>query len=451
MSLISKWASLSAASLSFFAATANAEPRRPTHVACVGDSITQGSGATSPSTNYVSQLQVLLGDQVNVQNFGRSGATMLSAGFGDKPYTLDSKYTDATSFVSKAPSGAVVTVVIILGANDSKPQNWDPANKPKNDQQFLKDYRAMVDHFSELPSKPAVYVAFPLATGNSPCCSIRGNVIRDQQIPLIKQVATEKHVPIIDLNTPTSGHPEYFGDGVHPNDAGYLVMAKLVRAGLEREPTVNITSPTAGAMPGAGMLALTAMASADTVEIASVELFEGLTSLGKATTAPFTLNWQATVGSHTITAKATDTTLASKTSAAVTFTVKEAVTGGASGSGGVASGGAGGSAGGSSGGAGVASGGGGVGGAAAGGSTSVGVPSAGAPTAGASPGGAGSAAAIPNQGDDEPADDGGCSFSTPRSPRSAGAAWLLVAFVSLAARRRRSSHLSRIAGAPSGA
>jgi hypothetical protein len=46
----------------------------------------------------------------------------------------------------------------------------------------------MVDHFSELPSKPAVYVAFPLATGNSPCCSIRGNVIADQQIPLIKQV-----------------------------------------------------------------------------------------------------------------------------------------------------------------------------------------------------------------------------------------------------------------------
>jgi lysophospholipase L1-like esterase len=154
MSAIAKCVSLSAASLSLLtllAATANAEPRRPTHVACVGDSITQGSGASSPSKNYVSQLQVLLGDQVNVQNFGRSGATMLSAGFGDKPYTLDSKYTDATSFVSKAPEGAVVTVLIILGANDSKPINWDPANKPKNDQQFLKDYRAMVDHFSELP------------------------------------------------------------------------------------------------------------------------------------------------------------------------------------------------------------------------------------------------------------------------------------------------------------
>jgi lysophospholipase L1-like esterase len=427
MPSISKWLSLSASSLSLLTATAIAEPRKATHVACVGDSITQGSGATSPSTNYVSQLKVLLGDQVNVQNFGRSGTTMLSAGFGDRPYTLDSKYTDATSFVSTAPEGAVVSVVIILGANDSKPQNWDPANEPKNDQQYLKDYRAMVDHFQGLPSKPAVYVAFPLATGNSPCCSIRGNVIRDQQIPLIKQVATEKHVPIIDLNTPTSGHPEYFGDGVHPNDAGYSVMAKLVKAGLEREPSVSITGPTVDAMPSAGMLALTAMASGDTVEIASVEFFDGLTSLGKSTAAPFTLNWQATVGSHTITAKATDATLASKTSQAVTFTVKEAIAGGAGGSGGVASGGV------ASGGAGAGAG---AGGAAAGG-TSGAAPSAGAPTAGGSPGGAGSAAAVPNQGDDVLADDGGCSFSTLRSRGPAGAGWLFIALVWLAARRRR--------------
>jgi MYXO-CTERM domain-containing protein len=430
MPLVSKWLSLSASALSFLAATAVAEPRRPTHVACVGDSITQGSGATSPSKNYVSQLQVLLGNQVDVQNFGRSGTTMLSAGFGDRPYVLDSQYTDATSFVSTAPEGAVVSVVIILGANDSKPQNWDPTNKPKNDQQYLKDYRAMVDHFLGLPSKPVVYAAFPLATGNNPCCSIRGGVIRDQQIPLIKQVAMEKHLPIIDLNTPTSGHPEYFGDGVHPNDAGYLVMAKLVKAGLEREPTVSIVSPTVNAMPGAGTLALTAMASGDTVDIASVEFFEGLTSLGKATTAPFMLTWQATAGSHTITARATDTTLANNTSQAVTFIVKDAAGGGA---GGVASGGAG--AGGEGG---VAHGAAGAGGAATGG-TLGGLPSAGAPAAGGPPEGAGSATTIPRRADDALVDNGGCNFSPPGSRGPAGTAWLLVALVSLAVRRRRAA------------
>jgi MYXO-CTERM domain-containing protein len=181
-------------------------------------------------------------------------------------------------------------------------------------------------------------------------------------------------------------------------------------------------------MPAAGMLALTAMASGDTVEIDSVEFFEGATSLGKATTAPFTLNWQATVGAHTITAKATDTTLANQTSEAVTFTVTEASVGGASGSGGAGGGG----------GAGGASGGGGAGGASAG-SAVGGSLSAGAPTAGSPSGAAGSAAMMPNPSNDVAADDGGCSCAIPGSRAASGAAWLLVAALASLALRRRAA------------
>src|SRR6187399_1450124 len=119
---------------------AHAEPRKPTHIACVGDSITAGAGASVATKNYPSQLQVLLGNSVQVKNFGNSGSTMLSDGFGDKPYIKQAEYTGATDFVSNAGATAVVSVVIILGANDSKPYNWDPA-AGKNDQQYLKDYR----------------------------------------------------------------------------------------------------------------------------------------------------------------------------------------------------------------------------------------------------------------------------------------------------------------------
>ena len=58
---------------------------------------------------------------------------------------------------ANAGANAVVSVVIILGANDSKPYNWNPA-AGKNDQQYLKDYLAMVDHFAGLSTKPTVYV-----------------------------------------------------------------------------------------------------------------------------------------------------------------------------------------------------------------------------------------------------------------------------------------------------
>lgn len=402
-----------------------AEPRKPTHIACVGDSITAGAGASSAAKNYVSQLQMLVGNTVQVKNFGHSGATMLGPTFGDLPYVQQTEYAGATTFVTNAGANAVVSVVIILGANDSKPFNWEPQGKPKNDQQYKTDYLAMVDHFLNLPTKPAVYVALPLATGNNPCCSIRGDVIHDQQIPLIKEVAMAKHVPIIDLNTDTTGHPEYFGDGVHPNDAGYLVMANLVKKGLEREPTVSISSPLATDTPAAGMVPITAMAAAGSVDIGSVEFFDGSTSLGKVTASPFTFNWQATAGAHMLTAKATDTTLANATSTAVNITVKDAAPTGGSGGGAGAPGTAGG--GGAQGGsapttAGASS--------TTGGAAGSGVGTGGGVTAGSG----GSTTTTPTS---SASDDGSCSVTAPGSPRGVvGLSVLILAGVLGAARRR---------------
>ena len=240
--------------------TVHAAPRIPTHVACVGDSITYGYGATNQATkSYPAKLQTLFGASVQVKNFGRNSATMLSAPFGDVPYEDQAEYTAASSFVSGAGASAVVDVIIMLGANDSKNFNWAPSGKPKNDQQFLKDYRAMVEHFSALTPKPLVFLALPLATGNSPCCSIDGTVIHEEILPLIKQLAAEKNLPTIDLNTPTTGHPEYFGDGVHPTDAGYAVVAELMHDGLltDRGTTGaggagGASGNTSGGGPGSG-------------------------------------------------------------------------------------------------------------------------------------------------------------------------------------------------------
>jgi acyl-CoA thioesterase-1 len=352
---------------------AEAAPRMPTHVACVGDSITQGVGASSGSTNYPADLQKLLGNAVKVGNFGHSGATMLSAGFGDAPYQSDTEYQAATSFVTNAGAGAVVDVIILLGANDSSSRNWTPAGKPKNDQQFLKDYRAMVEHFAGLLPKPVVYVVFPLATGNNcscgtNCCQISATVIHDEQIPLIQKLAQEQKQPTIDLNTPTTGHPEYFGDGIHPNDAGYVVVAQAMMDGLLRVPTITLTAPKAGASLSAAMpIVLSADASGGTVAINSVEFFQGVTSLGQSTTAPFTVSWTAAVGSYSLSAKATDSTQASATSepATVQVTAQNGGAGGAAGGAGMAG------AAGVAGAGGTAGGGGGTGGGAGVGGTAI--------------------------------------------------------------------------------
>src|ERR1044072_7428681 len=84
-------------------------------VACVGDSITWGSGVEGRESNsYPAVLQRLLGEKYEVSNFGVSGATMLKR--GDKPYWEMSAFTDALAFKPNV-------VVIKLGTNDSKPQN----------------------------------------------------------------------------------------------------------------------------------------------------------------------------------------------------------------------------------------------------------------------------------------------------------------------------------------
>ncbi len=398
-------------SLLLLASAAHATPRKPTHIACVGDSITAGAGSSEPAKNYVEQLQVMLGASVDVQNFGKSGATMLSQGFGDKPYDLEPEYTAATTFVDNAPVGALVSVIINLGANDSKPQNWDQAGKP---QQFKTDYLALVDHFLALKSKPVVYVAYPLATGTDPCCLIRGNIIYDEQIPLIKQVAMERRVPIIDLNTATMNHPEYFGDGVHPNDAGYLVMAQLVKTGLEREPMVSVNTPVMGATLSAGLVPITAAASGDTVDIASVEFFDGATSLSKLMAPPWTFNWQAAVGAHELTIKAVDTTLADATSEPVTVTITDAA-------GGVGGGGVGGT---------------GAAGAPSGGMASAGSSSAGSGGAPLGSAGSSSGGSTSNPGAPTTETDAGCGCAVP-AQRSGGAALVALALGTLLLRRRR--------------
>lgn len=91
-------------------------------------------------------------------------------------------------------------------------------------------------------------------------------------------------------------------------------------------PTVSITAPMNGAaVSGTVAIDATAMASAlYSLTIASVQFFDGATSLGTSTTAPYTFSWdttKATNGSHTLTAKATDNKGDQATSAAVMVTV----------------------------------------------------------------------------------------------------------------------------------
>lgn len=185
-------------------------------VACVGDSITAGYGAGGPDS-YPNVLGKLLGASYQVANFGVSGATLMKS--GDKPYWKEAAFTKAAEF---APD----VVVLMLGTNDSKPQNW------KNKDSFAGDYRAMVDHFTALPNHPKVYVCLPAPVYGAGNFAITNPPVKDEILPLIRKVAADAKAPIIDVNAALSERPELFPDTVHPNAAGYKLLAETIAKAL---------------------------------------------------------------------------------------------------------------------------------------------------------------------------------------------------------------------------
>ncbi len=182
-------------------------------VACVGNSITFGAGIKDPKRNsYPSVLARMLGDRYWVRNFGVSARTLMNK--GDHPYMKEKAYSDAQAFNPDV-------VIIKLGTNDSKEQNW----KYKAD--YTKDLQSMIDTFKSLPSNPKIYLCYPskaYMAGNS----INDNIISKEIIPMIAKVAKKNKLPIIDLHSAMDGKPELFPDKIHPNEKGAEIMAGVV-------------------------------------------------------------------------------------------------------------------------------------------------------------------------------------------------------------------------------
>ena len=183
-------------------------------VACVGDSITAGSGVKDPQKRYPTQLGGLLGDKYEVKNFGVGGATMIDD--GNKPYKQQKAYQDALAFVPDI-------VVIKLGTNDSKAMNWD--TKKAN---FTPSAKSLIESFQKANPKAKIYLCLPVPVIGAGNFGIRNEIVQPEIIPLIKQLATEMKLPIIDLYAALDGKPELFPDRVHPNDDGATLIAKTV-------------------------------------------------------------------------------------------------------------------------------------------------------------------------------------------------------------------------------
>jgi lysophospholipase L1-like esterase len=180
-------------------------PANLIRVACIGDSITGG-------TEYTIDLWKLLGPNYFVGNFGIGGATV--------SFTSYSSYGNLTA-IRVAKQFEPNIVIIMLGTNDANIDN------NQSDTNFINDYVKILNEFQGLASKPNVWIVKPPPVFNN-TYGINATYFSQHIIPNIEQVSNKTNLQTIDVYSSLVNHPDYFIDGVHPNDHGSRVIAKTI-------------------------------------------------------------------------------------------------------------------------------------------------------------------------------------------------------------------------------
>lgn len=185
-------------------------------VACVGDSITQG-------TEYPADLSILLGANYTVDNFGVGGTTV----------TLDSlsPYMNTTAFQNALEFQPNI-VIIMLGTNDAHPVD------EQYNGSFVVDYIKLVNAFQALTSKPKIWIVLPPpvltnGTGLTPSSEYFAQTV----IPSIRQAANETNLPIINVYSALANYSQDFPDGIHPNSAGSQIIANTIYEAIKSNST----------------------------------------------------------------------------------------------------------------------------------------------------------------------------------------------------------------------
>lgn len=207
-------------SLFLLLSTLSATARKVVRVACVGNSITYGTGiANREQDAYPAQLQRMLGKDYVVGNFGKPGATLLR--HGHRPYFQQTEFRDAMQF-----KGDIA--VIHLGINDTDPRNWCNFRD-----EFVGDYVALMDSLRQ--ANPKVRIILSRLTPiryDHPRFDSGTELWRREISETIDRIAASQGVELIDFYLPLIAHPDWLSDGIHPDSRGAKALAETVYKGI---------------------------------------------------------------------------------------------------------------------------------------------------------------------------------------------------------------------------
>lgn len=194
-------------------------------IICAGDSITYGSGVRSAARN-ISSYPARLQEMLRQGNNGRW--TVKNYGFRGAAATNKSRMSYETSlFFPEILRSYPNYVIFMLGTNDMM-FNISVAT-------FREDYDYMLTEVSKMLSKPKILLMLPPWLDlNYPTRAERFKYVKqDLYHKAIRNIANDRKLSLLNVYSIFENKPHLFADGLHPNEEGYNLIAKIVIQALE--------------------------------------------------------------------------------------------------------------------------------------------------------------------------------------------------------------------------
>lgn len=195
----------------------------------LGDSITEGVGASSVENRYVEVFAQLTGAKIN--NYGISGTRIAKNKVPSDNPMYDHDFLQRFDGMDEDAD----MVVVFGGTNDYGIGDAKMGEKESRDPYtFYGACRILMEGLLErYCGKPIVFMT-PLkrAYGNDPVINKLGHSLYEY-VEIIKELAREYSIPVLDLYSISGITPsiekvkkELTVDGLHPNDKGHRIIAE---------------------------------------------------------------------------------------------------------------------------------------------------------------------------------------------------------------------------------